>query len=1091
MHGSRTNVIALALFLAAGAASPVLAVELNAGLVVSADRGSASVSLDGRTIRTTQARIANPRVIAVEGSAKVVAMWDEVSSRGTEAYYGLSLDGGRTFPLVGPNAHVVRLAYAGFDPLVSGEPTIEPGLRSTGNVYLVQFVIQPLDEFRRDVSAAGGRVERFLTDHTHVVTMDAAAAARVAALPHVRWVGKYHTAYRLSSDIRADLAAGQMDSSAQRYSIECFRVGRAQQDAVAAMVTKLGGVVDLFTDDGYRMEATLTPAQLLAVAAMDEVNYIDPWGGPGGTDMNIIRQLQGATPTLTNLGITGQGVRGEIYDTEVRTSHQAFQNPPVLLHRGSAGNAANAHGSSCYGIVFANWAANPNMNGMCLSGQQGIFCDYTLGSQFGGPVSRLVLNTEAVDPTGQYRSTFQTSSVGNAQTTAYTTLSAETDDYLHRVDYLSLQSQSNTGNVNSRPQAWAKNIVSVGGVNWMGTLTKADDNYNGASIGPASDTRVKPDLTNCFDAIPTTDNASNNSTTTFGGTSGATPITAGAFGLMMQLWHQGAFPGHGGGASVFADRPLSVTAKAIMINTAAKYPLTQGGLTRARQGWGMPAVDNLYNLRNKMLIVNGSDNLRTGESKTYTVTVPAGEPMLAITMSFKDPKGNPAAAQARINDLTLRATAPNGTTVYFGNSGLGTSNTSTAGGNANTVDTVENIFVANPTAGVWTIRVEGTSVVEDANLATPATDANFALVASGIVGPALSISLPTGAPTLVPPSVPTLVPVRIVAASQTLQAGSATLRYRMQDSGGFLAAPLTHVSGDDFLAAIPAPACWQRPEFYITATGSGGTVVTMPGTAPAEVLRANVGIVVNRFIDDFETDKGWSGADLDDTATTGRWTRGIPQATSAQPGEDHTLNGQNCWITDFRAGQQVSDFDVDDGKTTLTSPLFDGTGMDEARIGFWFWYSNGVGPSNPNTNVFEIQITNNDGISWLPVETIGPTGPETTGAWTERSYLISSLAAPTTTMRMRFIARDDTGSIVEAAIDDFQVTGLTCPETRCYANCDNSNIAPVLNVADFACYLNHFSSGHSYANCDGSTVAPVLNVADFVCFLNKFAAGCP
>jgi hypothetical protein len=30
-----------------------------------------------------------------------------------------------------------------------------------------------------------------------------------------------------------------------------------------------------------------------------------------------------------------------------------------------------------------------------------------------------------------------------------------------------------------------------------------------------------------------------------------------------------------------------------------------------------------------------------------------------------------------------------------------------------------------------------------------------------------------------------------------------------------------------------------------------------------------------------------------------------------------------------------------------------------------------------------------------------------------------------------------------------------------------------------------------YANCDNSTVAPVLNAADFSCFLTKFRAGCP
>ena len=32
--------------------------------------------------------------------------------------------------------------------------------------------------------------------------------------------------------------------------------------------------------------------------------------------------------------------------------------------------------------------------------------------------------------------------------------------------------------------------------------------------------------------------------------------------------------------------------------------------------------------------------------------------------------------------------------------------------------------------------------------------------------------------------------------------------------------------------------------------------------------------------------------------------------------------------------------------------------------------------------------------------------------------------------------------------------------------------------------------GTCYANCDNSTTAPVLNVSDFACFLNAFATGC-
>jgi 6-phosphogluconolactonase (cycloisomerase 2 family) len=61
---------------------------------------------------------------------------------------------------------------------------------------------------------------------------------------------------------------------------------------------------------------------------------------------------------------------------------------------------------------------------------------------------------------------------------------------------------------------------------------------------------------------------------------------------------------------------------------------------------------------------------------------------------------------------------------------------------------------------------------------------------------------------------------------------------------------------------------------------------------------------------------------------------------------------------------------------------------------------------------------------------------------------------------------------------------------ECYANCDGSTEMPILNVADFTCFMVKFAGGDPYANCDGSTVEPVLNVADFSCFLSKFSAGC-
>ena len=66
----------------------------------------------------------------------------------------------------------------------------------------------------------------------------------------------------------------------------------------------------------------------------------------------------------------------------------------------------------------------------------------------------------------------------------------------------------------------------------------------------------------------------------------------------------------------------------------------------------------------------------------------------------------------------------------------------------------------------------------------------------------------------------------------------------------------------------------------------------------------------------------------------------------------------------------------------------------------------------------------------------------------------------------------------------------TVQSPPCYANCDGSTTAPVLNVLDFSCFLNRFAAGDTWANCDASTTPPILNVLDFSCYLNRFAAGC-
>jgi hypothetical protein len=120
------------------------------------------------------------------------------------------------------------------------------------------------------------------------------------------------------------------------------------------------------------------------------------------------------------------------------------------------------------------------------------------------------------------------------------------------------------------------------------------------------------------------------------------------------------------------------------------------------------------------------------------VWVPTGEPQFRATMVYADVEGTANSSIHRVNDLDLWVKAPDGK-QYHGNYGLGgatnpslAGNYSVAGGSRDARDTVENVFVQKPLSGVWVVRVTATEVNQDTHTETAATDADFALVVSGI-----------------------------------------------------------------------------------------------------------------------------------------------------------------------------------------------------------------------------------------------------------------------------------------------------------------------------------------------------------------------
>lgn len=664
-------------------------------------------------LQRTERPVADAAV--VERAGVVAVTWSELRADGSlQPWYRISLDGGASFGRARETSYELQLNYANFDPLADGEPAIANELRARGGneLYIVQYITQGLEPWRDEIRALGAVDHRFLAWHANIWRMDAATAARVAELPFVRWVGAFHPAYKLEPVLLGELRGAAAE--ARRYRLVAGEWGPAQKAILADRVRALGARVDAMIDEGWILEATLDRAQLLDVLQQPELLGVDRWSAPED-DMDNVRALMGGNYLESLTGFDGSGVRAEDFDSGFDIGRPEWRHAPVL--HGSVGNSS--HGTSTYSINFADTTSATR--GMAPDAQ-GIMADY---GSYGG--NRYTHTAQLQNP--PYEAVYQTNSWGDARTRSYTSVSQQMDDIIFINDMVITQSQSNAGNQDSRPQAWAKNIVAVGGIRHYNNQNNADDAWaGGASIGPAADGRIKPDLSAFYDSVNTVNNSS------FGGTSAASPIVAGHFALFFEMWHNGLF-GNTPGASVFASRPHSTTSRALMINSAWQWPDNQTDITRFSQGWGRPDLRYMYDNASSMFWVDEADVLANLASKSYALDVAAGTPEFRATLVYLDPAGTTSASLHRINDLSLQVTDPSGV-VYWGNNGLsaGSYNASTPGGSSNVKDVVEQVLIPNPATGTWTVTVHADELNQDAHVETGALDADYALVVSGVVG---------------------------------------------------------------------------------------------------------------------------------------------------------------------------------------------------------------------------------------------------------------------------------------------------------------------------------------------------------------------
>ena len=249
-----------------------------------------------------------------------------------------------------------------------------------------------------------------------------------------------------------------------------------------------------------------------------------------------------------------------------------------------------------------------------------------------------------------------------------------------------------------------------------------------SSRGPAADGRMRPDVaapgtdiisTRSSQASETGWGAYNSYYESMGGTSMASPLTAGAAALVREFLinHESI------------ANPSAALIKATLINTAVDIPGYRNTSYEAgapipnnSEGWGRVDVGAATSPGRKFM--DGA-TLTTGASFDKTYTVATGAPF-KVTLAWSDYPAAASAGVTLVNDLNLKVTAPDGTTTYLGNVFSG--GWSATGGIADNRNNVENVYVQNPGAGVWHVQVIGQNIPHNPQPYAVVVSGNFTTV---------------------------------------------------------------------------------------------------------------------------------------------------------------------------------------------------------------------------------------------------------------------------------------------------------------------------------------------------------------------------
>ena len=625
--------------------------------------------------------------------------------------------------------------------------------------WIVQFNGVIREEWKKALAEAGAELRGYIPENAYLVEAAPETIAAIGAMEGVYWVGEYLPEYKRSRPVREVLARGL--AGTREVNVVVFNPGDAERigQAVAALPGCSVLLAHPMADRGL-VRAAVTASAIEELAGWGEVEWIEPY-----TPKKLCNDVAQSTSKMnvsnawSALGLSGAGQTIAVCDTgldmgNTNTIHRDFTGRVAwaqALGRSGDWSDTDGHGTHvCGSVLGSGFASSGKYRGGSYAARLVMQSVLDSGGGLGGIPTDLNELFRAAFTNG---ARIHSDSWGSADVGAYTTDSRNTDMFIwSNKTLLVLFAAGNEG-----IDADKDGVVDLDSLNSPGTAKNcltvgASENYRTtggystyqygidlwtndypaepiksdypsspnspqgivafSSRGPCDDGRIKPDIVAPgSDIISTRSQAStdtgwgtvsgNTNYIYMGGTSMATPLTAGTAGLARE-WLV---------TSAGITNPSAALIKALLICGARNMAPGQYGTgadqeipsTRPNNvmGWGhVDLYNTLQPAANQYMQLYDTKSLATGGTNLFTFTVGSTTTnRIVVTMAYSDYFATAGSGKKLVNDLDLTVLKPSSTTLY-------------ANGRAS-VDATNNVemieFEPNET-GAYTVRVVGRTV---------------------------------------------------------------------------------------------------------------------------------------------------------------------------------------------------------------------------------------------------------------------------------------------------------------------------------------------------------------------------------------------